>query len=770
MLKQLILVSTLLITASTQAQFSKYKSKTRFNKENSRDDQATQNKSFSPPKRTYLGSNKKSNDQSSDANNKHAPVRSLLNKVADEQKQSATQDRFNRKIPKPTLSPQQEKAYVNLNPETAFGPEVVTSFDFPNADIGELIKHMQQLTGINMIYEKNLKGKSKVSISAPTPITVGDAWRAFLTALNINELSLVKTGAFYKIVPISKIKNSPSKIYTGSFSPDTENLVMRIIPLKNINGKEVKRSLRQFLTRNGKISNIDQTNTVIVQDIGTNVNRIARLIKFIDIPGHEESMEIIPVRHSSAPELAKLLEQLIQDKSSSKFRTSSAARSMSKDRNVNIRKIIAETRTNSIIAMANAAGAKKLRTLIAQLDVKVVASGAGKIHVYYLNHSDAEAMGKSLSSLVGGTGSSRSKRSSKFSRGSSNSTDNIFNDTVKITADKSNNALVITASPTDYLTIKDVISKLDVPKDQVFVEGLIMETKVDKISAFGISIVGAYGTGGAQRAGFTGGSSDLMSLLTGNITNLSGLFIGSGSGGTVTDSTTGAKINTVNALLTAIATNSHSNVLATPQILALDNEEAVFEVGETVPVSEQTNASNGSTTSSVKQQKIALVLKITPQINKQSKVIKLKIDQKVEDFSNRALPEGGAGGGVATTTRSAVTTVLCKDRDTIAMGGLMRDKEINTLSKVPLLGDIPLVGWLFKHTQKSVSKVNMLFFLTPKIVSINNNTPSNTVKDLLNRRNSHLKGTFKGKDPHASIVKGLYHKTQNSSENELPED
>ncbi|MBT3584982.1 MAG: type II secretion system secretin GspD [Halobacteriovoraceae bacterium] len=645
------------------------------------------------------------------------------------------------------------KKYVNLNPETAFGPEVVTSFDHPNTSLIDLTKTMQKLTGINLILDKDLKGK--VTIMAPSPVTVGDAWKAYLTALNLNGYTLVKSGSFYKIVNSRDIRYTPTKIYTGNYTPDTENYVMRILPLKNINSTEVTRSFRPFMSRYGRIIDIKQTNTIIVQDTGSNINRLVRLIKFIDVPGHEETLQIIQVKNSSAQEIAKLLDKIL------KGSTSTKRRAASKTKGQNISKIIAEPRTNAIIAMANADGARQLRILINKLDVKGLSSNGGRIHVYYLNHGDAEALSKTLSSLV--TSSKPTKGgSSRFTKNSSLSEPGLFTADVKITADKDNNALVVTASPTDYLTIKSVIKKLDIARDQVYVEGLMMETQVSNNKAYGINIVGAYGSGGARKAGFVSNGSDLVNVLTNNITNLGGLFVGAGVGNSVDLDVggTSVKVNSINALITAIATNSNTNVLATPQILALDNTEAIFEVGENIPTLERTNATNGASSVSVKQQKVALTLKITPQINKVTRFVKLKIDQKIEDFSSRALPSGVADEGLATTVRSAVTTVVIRDRDTIAMGGLMRDRESSRVSKVPFLGDIPILGWLFKSTTNTIEKVNLLFFLTPKILANYQVSAAGTVKDVLNRRGAHLKKQFGESDPFGVTVKGLYNKAK----------
>ena len=706
-MKKWIMITSLLISGSSWSQFNKYKSKTNYQ---------------NLPQ-----------DNKSDPNDVFGRGTGINNV---------------KNIPK-------NKKYVNLNTETAFGPEVVTSFDFPNTSLIDLTKHMQKLTGINLILDKDLKGK--VSILAPSPITVGDAWKAYLTALNLNGYTLVKSGSFYNIVNSRDIRYTPTKMYTGNYTPDTENYVMRIIPLKNINSTEVTRSFRPFMSRYGRIIEIQQTNTIIIQDTGTNINRLVKLIKFIDVPGYEKSLQIIHVKNSSALEISKLLGQILKEDNKTKFK--------GKKNEADISNLIAEPRTNSIIAMANAQGAKQLKKLINKLDVKLITNSTGQIHVYYLNYGDSETLAKTLNDLVT---SAKVESKSRFTKKEDSTSTGLFNAEVKITADKANNALVVTASPTDYLTIKEVIKKLDIARDQVYVEGMIMETSVNRSTGFGISIVGAYGSGGAGRAGFTGGSGDLAALLSGNITSLGGLFAGLGAGKKITTKGPNGQdieINSVNALITAVAANSDTNVLATPQILALDNTEASFEVGETVPIPEQTNTANGSTQTSVKQQKVALTLKITPQINKVTRFIKLKIDQKIEDFSQRALTSGV--GGVATTTRSAVTTVVVRDKDTIAMGGLMRDNEVVKVNKVPLLGDIPVVGWLFKNQSKDVNKVNLLFFLTPKILSSYEKTVSAKVKDLLNRRSKHLKDVLGENDPFGTTVKGLYEKVKKQEQGPL---
>lgn len=251
---------------------------------------------------------------------------------------------------------------------------------------------------------------------------------------------------------------------------------------------------------------------------------------------------------------------------------------------------------------------------------------------------------------------------------------------------------------------------------------------------------------------------------------MSGFFAGLGAGGSVDlDLGNGqtTKVQTVNGLIRAVAGNANSNVLATPQILALDNVEAVFESGESIPTVKTTTSPSGQTNTSTESQDVNLTLKITPQINKITRFIKMKIEYKVEDFSGRQLPSALEQQGLATINRSAVTEVVIRDKDTLAMGGLMRDKIIETTSKVPLLGDIPILGWLFKNKRKEKEKVDVLFFLTPQILSPYEKTASAHLKDSLNRRATHLQDSLSEDNPNNSTLKALYEKAKRQSQGPL---
>ena len=787
-----MIASILLASSPAPAQFNKYRSQSRFNPDNKRQVQ--------PPPQMQNPSNSAPETDSMTAEDAAAALDAAATKEVSEEVENNTafetdnDDEANQETfgdrPSPGMASQTKNPkYVNLNPETAFGPEIVQSFDFPDTDIMEITKHMQKLTGINLILDKDVKGK--VSIIAPTPITVGDAWKAYLAALNMAGYSLIKTGAFYKVINARDIRYTPTKIYTGNYTPDTENYVMRVISLKSVSAAEIARNFRPFMSRYGRIIDIKQTNTIIIADTGSNINRLAKMVKFLDIPGHEETLQIIKVKNTSAQEIAKLLDNILKGGSGAAARTGTATprftgASSGTESTTSISRIIAEPRTNSIIAMANAEGAVQLRDLINKLDSKIVSSSSNRVHVYYLNYGDSEELSKTLSSIVsgaaqGGSGGAGTAGAaggaSRFSAFSSAGDSNpIFSAEVKITSDKNNNALVVTASPTDWLTLRDVIGRLDIPRDQVYVEGMILEANVTKARGFGVEYVGAYGAGNAARTGFTttgSASTGLLNLLTSGVPqSLGGFVAGVGIGpsrevkiGTGTTAQT-AKVNAVSALVKAIATHQSTNVLATPQILALDNTEATLEVGDTQPISTVTQ--NGtSSIGNAGTQEAKLSIKITPQINKVTRFVKLKINQKIDDFK-----DGGGNattGAKATTVRTAITEVMVRDRDTIAMGGLLRDKESVEHNKIPILGDIPVLGWLFKNKSRSVTKVNLLFFMTPRILSPYAKAASANTKELLNRRTREMKGMFDAdeNDPNKKTSEQLMNKLDKQIEGPL---
>ena len=624
--------------------------------------------------------------------------------------------------------------FVSIDSESAItnSKEIVTDFNFPNAEIVDIAKTMGKLTGKNFILDRNVKGQ--VTIISNSSITVGDAWRAFLTALDVNDLTIVPSGGYLRITNQRFARDKQISVYTDKPAPDTDALVTRVFTFKYIAATEIDRVFRVFISSNSRIVPHEQTNTLIVTDTGANIKKLEKMAKFLDVEGFDAGIEVIRVKYASAVDLADLIDTLLPGQAtSSTLRNTRTRRTSSRTSSFSARKtkeggfintIIADERTNSMIVNANAKGVEQVRELVAQLDRKVPPNQAGgKVHVLYLQYADAEEVSKTLSSLTSSTGSS-SRTSTKGGIGTNPTTTSLFEGAIKVASDKATNSLVITASPSDFETMKNVIAKLDIARDEVFVEAIIMEMNISKnfnmATGLAAPIPNPNNTSGNNYGGLATltSSSDLFSFLA-SPAALSGMALGFAQGKTFTVPFNGTNVTvgSINGLISAIQGRNNTNILATPQILTMDNQEATFTSGESIPLPTTTIASTGSSTqSSITYRDVQLSLKIKPQINKASNFVKLDIDAQLEDISDRTVPTAVATQAQAILKRTAKTTVTVADEDTVVLGGLIRDKVTKGGSKIPVLGDIPLLGWLFRQTKDEISKSNLMIFLTPHII------------------------------------------------------
>ena len=652
--------------------------------------------------------------------------------------------------------------YVKLNPETGYGPEIIKSFDFDKTSLEDLTKHMQKLTGINLIKTESLKGD--ITIKAPTPITVGDAWRVYQEALHANGYTIIRSGNFYKIVDIKKAQDSPIQIYTGKYTPQGSQYIMKVIKLKHVGARNLFNTLRRFFrssNSSGKMNALEDTNAIIVSDLASNIRRIESIVRFLDVPGHKDSMHIIKVRNTSAEELVQLLNTIIEGGGSSRSSrrssgarsSSSSSRSRSGGNKSNITRLIAEPRTGSIIALANSAGAAELRSLVKRLDVPVIASGSGRIHVYYLKHGSAEQVSQTLQSLLSSSGGSSSRgrsrtsgssttgsgRSSRFTRGGAATSTDIFNGDVRVSADTSNNALVITASPSDWDTMRTVLDQLDIPQDQVLVEGIILEMTASKQRQLGTSLAGATGEGALSRLG-SNVSNVASALGSSGFPVLPGSFAGFGLGRIINlpNPVAGGdpiQVNSVSGLVQALATDNQNNVLATPYLTIMNNEEGEFSAGETIQVQQLSTATTGTQTTTFTELNADLRFQITPQINRASRMIRMEIQVAVEDFQ----PAGATPGAPPNRNdRELTTNAVVRDKDLLIMGGLLQDQKTVSQNKVPFLGDIPVLGWLFKTKANSTEKTNILFMLSPQILSPYETVASNATLNVLDKSKKNV--------------------------------
>jgi general secretion pathway protein D len=317
----------------------------------------------------------------------------------------------------------------------------------------------------------------------------------------------------------------------------------------------------------------------------------------------------------------------------------------------------------------------------------------------------------------------------------------LFEGSIKISPDKATNALVITASPTDFVTVKRVINRLDIPRNQVYVEVVIMEVAITRNFEFAANVVSTPSMMGSITSG------DLATFLQNPLASTGGLIgFPLGNPTTVNVGGTQIQISSVMGLIRALQQNTNANVLATPQIIALDNSEATFESSEKIPVQTSTVVQGVGAQQSITKEPVSLSIKIKPQINKITNFVKLDVTAKLGNISNANVPTALTQTAFGSIDRTAQTTVVVGDADTVILGGLIRDNVTETTTKVPLLGDIPLLGWLFKAKKTSAQKSNLLIFMTPHIVKQYERVRAILDKKL-QERDEFLEATTGGDDP-----------------------
>lgn len=651
------------------------------------------------------------------------------------------------------VSHNKQKA-IKVDTETGSGSkDVITDFNYPDADIMDLAKTLGKLTGKNFIVDKDVKGR--VTIISNAPITVSDAWKAFLTALDMNGFTVIPSGQYIRIARQRDARDKQIRTYTGESSPDSDALVTRVFALKYIGADEISRVFRSFSPANARIIAHEQTNTVIVTDTGSNISKLSKMLDFLDVEGFDAGIEVIPVKYASAVDLSKLIDTLIPGtgaapgapKPAGGFggRGNFQARRTKEGGLINT--IISDERTNTLIVHANGKGAQQVRELVAKLDKRLPAQiGGGKIHVVYLQFADAEEVAKTLNnfSQAAGTRPPSSSTNQGAGIGVNPQETQLFEGQIKVSADKSTNSLVITASMTDFITVQRVINKLDIPRDEVYTEVVIMEIGVQKNFDYNINV------GVASNNMIAGSlpSGDILSYFQ-NPLSSKGAVIPFMTGGSQTLTIGGNSFNvgTVQGLVRALQTNGNASVLATPQIMTLDNMEATFESTEKMPVPQVNAVAGGVSQTGVSYQDVTLSIKIKPQINKLSNFVKLNIETKMSDFSNREVPAQVSGLAFATLERKAKTDLVVGDSDTVVLGGLIRDKVSDSVSKIPILGDIPLLGWLFRSKRSETAKSNLVMLITPHIIR-----QYEKVRALLDKklkdRDDFIERSAGGEDPH----------------------
>ena len=647
-------------------------------------------------------------------------------------------------------------------------PETIESFDFPNVEITDIIKAISELTGKNFIIDPGVRGK--ITIIAPSKLTVAEAYKAFLSALAINGFTVVPSGNFLKVKSARNAQRDSIETYSGSYYPNSDQMITRIIHLKHISAEQVNRDLRILPSKDGEMSVYTPTNSIILSDYGSNIDRVMKIISQLDVPGFEEQLEIIPIKFAKAKDMADLVDKIINkgQKSSgpnvggfaSGVPRFSRAGGTSSQQGASSFMAIPDDRTNSIIVVGNKSGILRVKKLIAQIDFRIPPGENGGVHVYYVKYGEAKKIAQTLTGVTKDAAPKPNQGPTSLLApigpgGQIAAPADVFGGDVKITADENTNALVIVASKTDYEIVMGLLAQIDIPRDQVFVESIIMEMNANDANNYGIGYY-KFGPNGVGKTGFlsAGAGTSIADVLSPTSGSGGILSFSSGAPVTVTDPASGKSLAIPNLLgfISFIKTVTKANILSTPQITAMDNQEAEIEVGDRVVTSVTKTAGTGTNgdTFTPNFEDATIKLNIKPFISPSSESIRLEIKQNISQLSNVQAPAQLKDSTQALAKRSIKTTIVVKNGDTAILGGLIKEQDNETVSKVPLLGDIPILGWLFKSSQSQKAKVNMVIFMTPKI--IRNPTDSHRViARKLDQRLDFIKAQG-GRDPYGATV------------------
>ncbi|MCX5880945.1 MAG: type II secretion system secretin GspD, partial [Deltaproteobacteria bacterium] len=518
-----------------------------------------------------------------------------------------------------------------------------------------------------------------------------------------------ESGGIVKIVPLSeaRTRNIETLIRESSGSSD-DRVVTQVIPLKYASAVLISRLFVPLISKSSVLMAYPPTNTLIVTDMHSNIQRLLRMIKAIDVSSSGQEISVFVLRYAVSSQVVKLLDSIFQ----------TAARAGKEDSDAGIR-VFADERTNALVVMAGDEHTQKIKNLIQELD-KETPKGNEKMRVYYLENAKADDLAKVLQDMPKKTDSAPEKDKAV--------TPSILSEKVKITADKATNSLVIMAEKSEYAALEEIIRMLDIPRAMVYIECLIMEVNVNKDFNIGTEWIAMGTTSVAGRdAAFGGGFSGAGAYP--NVKDMISPPITGGVGTLPTGFSLGILSETLNiggiqfpglaAVVQAYKKDKDVNILSTPQILTTDNEEAAIMVGKNVPY--QTKSGSTGTFESFntyEYRDVGITLKITPQISR-DRLVRLNITQEVTklDQTGSVAITNDILNRPTTLKRTISTTVLVQDSNTVVIGGLIDDSMSLTEYKIPCIGDVPGLGWLFKSRAKNREKTNLFVFMTPHVIS-----------------------------------------------------
>ncbi len=619
-------------------------------------------------------------------------------------------------------------------------PNYMVSFSLEDADLSELVRVVAQLTGKRFIFGGKIKN-IKASVYSPQKVTVAEAYQAFLSILETNGLTVVPHGRFLKIVDTQGSTAQGTPIYgTGQGAPTEDRYITRIHRLSHVSADDAANVLGKFKSKDADITVHAPGNLLILTDTGSNIRRMMHLLEEIDVGGAGEQVFVEPINYASAADVAARVNELFDVKAGGgpslatpKGGQAQAGAGGAERGGDRIAKVVADERTNAIIIVATEKAYLRVLELIKRLDVPQ--SGEGEIHVLPLQHADATELSRTLGEIITG---SKTAGAAAEGRGKGPPS-TVFEGGIKVSADKSTNALVIVSSLRDYASLRAVIDRLDRPRRQVFIEAVIMDLQLKRSDALGLSFHGgAPFTAAGESGGLVYGGNKVLNTISPipDPSELQGFALGVRGPGITGSSNllgTGISIPAFGTLISALARTGDSDLLSTPHILALDNEKAEISVGDNIPL--QTNAVSafpglggaaggagalgalgglgglGGSFGSPRQD-VGTKITITPHLN-ESNDVRLDV---VEEISEQGAPLGGTLGAIPISKRTANTKLVVRDQQTVVIGGLIRNVVSRAEEKVPVLGDIPVLGALFRKRQNTLEKRNLVLILTPYII------------------------------------------------------
>ena len=573
------------------------------------------------------------------------------------------------------------------------------TLNLKDADIRALISTVSKFTGKNFIIDPRIK--AKVTVISANTMSQDEVYEVFLSVLQVHGFAAVTTGSVIKIIPEVNAKQGTVPLTIGKNNPYGDALITKVVRMDHVPAAQLVPILRPLVPQQGHLAAYAPTNSLIITDHAGNIQRLMKIIAGVDRPESDE-LEVIHLKHASAKELVRIVNSLYQ--------TAGTPKNEAKKINM-----AADERTNSILMTGEPSARLKARTTIMQLDTPLD-DDAGNTHVIYLKYAKAENLVKILTGIQSSASKTTTARGPVAAKAMTANSSSAFSQKADIQADDDTNALIITADLNTLKSLKSVIRQLDIRRAQVLIEAIIAEITASEGRELGIGLAADGSQSDDQNIplGMSnfGGIGSILAAAGGLVTDPSTLITPGLTLGAGTTSSSGARYA---LLLRALATNDASNILSTPSIVTLDNEEAEIIVGENVPFVTGSFTSAGSTDpanpfQTIERQDVGLSLKVTPQVN-DGDTIKLDLEQE----TSSVIP-GSEVTGISTRKRSIRTSVLVDDGGILVLGGLITETVTEGESKVPLLGDIPLLGALFRSTSSSKSKQNLMVFLRPSIL------------------------------------------------------